>query len=70
MDLPEDLASELYDSIQGLMYHYNYNPQGSDYCCEFCWQYLKPNVPGIKHLPDCAGLRFIVEYNEQTGEDE
>ncbi len=65
-----DILEELEAEVRRLMNHYVYNPNGSDYCCEFCGETERPAEMRIPHREDCNGVRYLREISSaKTGEN-
>lgn len=60
MIIDDKLRDDLCEAIDGLMNNYHYNPQGADFCCEFCARTADTNVGSITHRQDCEGARLLM----------
>lgn len=58
--LDESTANDMAESIRGLMFHWHPNPNGADYCCEFCGREAESNAATkISHRDDCDGEKWL-----------
>jgi len=51
--------ARLRDVLSELTYHWEPNPQGSDYRCVFCGEEGRPPNQNIDHEPDCLGMDLM-----------
>ena len=63
MTLTEDQTDLIVEEIRPLLCHYQYNSQGSDYHCIFCYEF-EPIKGEINHKSDCAGLKILETLGE------
>lgn len=58
--LDEATADEMAETVRNLMCHYHYNPNSSDFVCEFCYEHARTNTDlNINHRADCAGIKYL-----------
>ena len=57
--LTEVEALEFDNAISEAMFHYSYNPNGSDYVCGFCSMRPDSQTAPIQHSSGCAGKKML-----------
>lgn len=65
INIPREFAEELNNDLPELMCHYSYNPNGSNYVCNFCGERPITNYAPIIHDDICIGIKLQNILSEQ-----